>query len=103
AIWSGVTTIELAKGIEQAIRQNLTGLYHFVPSKGISKFDLLKLFTTSFERNDIKITPNDTVSLDKTLVNTRQDFKYNVPDYAVMINEMRASINTHKGLYPHYE
>ena len=39
-LWSGVTTIELAKGIKKAIEQNLNGIYHLVPAKNISKYDL---------------------------------------------------------------
>ena len=44
AYWTGVTTIELAKGIHEAIKQGLTGLYHFVNNSKISKFDLVNKF-----------------------------------------------------------
>ncbi|NDD84741.1 NAD-dependent epimerase/dehydratase family protein, partial [bacterium] len=37
SIWNGITTIELAKAIEEAIAQDVTGLYHLVPSGNISK------------------------------------------------------------------
>lgn len=103
AIWSGVTTIELAKGILAAIEQNLTGLYHFVPQTNISKYDLLCLFKKTFSRNDLTISPTSTISLDKTLVNTRKDFQYDVPDYVIMIEEMRDWIVAHKELYKHYK
>jgi len=33
AYWTGVTTIELAKGIEKFIEYNVTGIYHFVPTE----------------------------------------------------------------------
>lgn len=103
AMWNGITTIELARGIEAAIRQGLTGLYHLVPNENISKHDLLKLFKDVFECNDMSIKPDDRVSLDKTLVNTRRDFDFSVATYPEMITQMREWIAEHKSLYPHYE
>lgn len=103
AIWSGITTIELAKGIDAAIKQDLTGLYHLVPSTNISKYDLVKLFVKVFGRDDITVKPDDKLALDKTLINTRADFDYRVPDYNTMITEMKEWINSHKSLYEHYK
>lgn len=103
AIWNGITTIELAKGIEAAIQQNLTGLYHLVPTSNISKFELLKLFMEVFERRDITVNPTEGVVLDKTLINTRQDFNFQVGTYQSMLNEMKEWIIAHPALYKHYE
>lgn len=103
AIWSGVTTITLAHAIDAAINENLTGLYHLVPEQSISKYDLLRLFKDVFRRDDLIINPADTVSLDKTLVNTRTDFNFNVPEYTEMVQEMKTWINDHRALYGHYE
>lgn len=103
AIWSGITTIELAKGIEAALQQDLSGLYHLVPSTNISKFELLKLFKEVFDRQDITITSKEVEHIDKTLVNTRQDFNFEVLDYKPMIEEMKAWIVDHKSYYKHYE
>ena len=102
-IWSGITTIELAKGIIEAINQNLTGLYHLVPNTNISKFDLLNIIKHTFRRDDISIEPNDDIVIDKTLVNTRKDFNFVVNDYQKMIEEMLVWISQHKNLYPHYK
>ena len=44
AIWSGVTTIELAKVIKWSVDNNLKGLYHVTNNSSISKYDLLNLF-----------------------------------------------------------
>ena len=103
AMWSGITTLELARGIKAAIEQNLTGLYHLVPSTNISKFDLLKLFKEVFARNDIKIDPTNSVVSDKTLINTRKDFNFIVSDYPSMVAEMKDWIEKHQDLYPHYK
>lgn len=103
AIWSGVTTIELAKGVHAALKQNLTGLYHLVPKENISKYNLLQLFKKVFGRDDISISPTTSVQLDKTLINTRADFDFSVADYETMIAEMRQWILDHKELYKHYK
>lgn len=102
AIWNGITTIELARGINAALLQNITGLYHLVPDQNISKFNLVKLFAKTFNRDDIVINPDDKVSLDKTLVNNRTDFDFKLSDYPTMIQEMKDWIETHE-LYPHYK
>lgn len=103
SVWNGVTTIELAKGIDEAIKQNLTGLYHFSPKKNITKFNLLKLIGEVFGRTDIIVMPIEGVSHDKTLVNTRSDFNYSIPAYPQMVEEMHEWILQHKDLYKHYE
>lgn len=103
AIWNGVTTIELARAITEAIDQDLTGLYHLVPAASISKYDLLQLFKSTFQRADISIRAVDGVTLDKTLVNTRNDFNYQVNDYPAMIKTMKEWILAHPTLYRHYE
>lgn len=102
AIWSGITTIELARGIDAAIRQGLTGLYHLVPARNITKYDLLRLLASTFDRNDITVRPVTGVVRDMTLVNTRADFDFEVASYPMMLQEMRAWVLGHPTLYPHY-
>lgn len=96
--WTGVTTIELAKGIEEAIKQNLTGLYHLVPENKISKYELLKLFKEVFKRDDIIIEKEIEHIMDKSLINSRTDFNYEVPDYKSMIEEMKEWVSK-KNIY----
>ena len=43
AIWTGVTTLTLAKAMERALVEKLTGLYNLVNNESISKFDLCSL------------------------------------------------------------
>jgi dTDP-4-dehydrorhamnose reductase len=102
SIWNGVTTIELAKGVDATLKQGLTGLYHFVPDTNISKYDLLLLLKDVFARDDIKISATEGIAHDKTLINTRKDFDYAVPTYREMLEEMKEWIETHKSLYSHY-
>ncbi len=102
AVWNGITTIELAKAIKAAIEQDLIGLYQLVPDSNITKYDLLKLFKQEFDRDDITIKPRDEVSLDKTLINSRDDFNFKVPDYQTMVHEMYEWVQQHSNLYPQY-
>ena len=102
AIWTGVTTLTLAKAIELALYENLTGLYNLVNNKTISKYDLLGLFNKFMKNNKIEIIPSNKLSLDKSLVNKRTDFSFKVPSYETMIAEMTEWIYDHKELYPHY-
>lgn len=101
-IWNGVTTLTLAKAMEQALKENLTGLYHLANNKTISKYNLLKLFNIYMKENKIEILPNDKLLLDKSLVNTRTDFTFQVPSYEIMVAEMKEWIVNHKKLYTHY-
>lgn len=102
AIWTGVTTLTLAKAMEQALIENLTGLYNLVNNETISKYELLLLFNKYMKDNRIEIIPSDKFSIDKSLVNNRTDFSFIVPSYEAMIAEMKEWIYNHKELYPHY-
>ena len=98
-IWTGVTTIELAKQIEVAIKNNLTGLNHVVNNDFISKKDLLELFKKYFNKN-IEITNNDKVISEKTLIKTDASYNFDVPSYEKMVEEMRDWVIAHQELYP---
>lgn len=102
AIWNGVTTIELARAIDEAIRQDLAGLYHLTPEEPIDKYNLLLLFRDVFGKRDIEVEPYDGYAADKTLVNTRTDFKFEIRPYRQQVEDMRDWINGHKSIYGHY-
>lgn len=102
AIWTGVTTITLAKAMEKALEENVTGLYNLVNNEVISKYELLNLFNTHLKNNTVRILESDKVSLNKSLVNTRTDFSFEVPSYKDMVIEMKEWIENHKEYYQHY-
>lgn len=102
AIWTGVTTLTLAKAMERAIQENLTGLYNLVNNESINKCDLCELFNKYFRDDSIEIIPSGKLQLDKTLKCTRCDFSFVVPSYETQIREMRDWVYSHKELYPHY-
>lgn len=102
AIWTGVTTYTLAKAMEQALKENLYGLYNLVNNESISKYHLLQLFNKYFRNSKIDIYPNDKLQLDKSLRRKRNDFSFVVPSYEQQIAEMAEWCNKHKEYYPHY-
>lgn len=102
AMWTGLTTLQLAKAMEAAATQRATGLYNMVHKTNISKADLLKLFNKYFRNNEIEINEVDGLVADKTLVRTNFKFDYIIPDYETMVCEMAQWTMSHKELYPHY-
>lgn len=103
AIWTGQTTLQLAKMMEKAAIKKAHGLYHAVPKKSISKYDLLRLFNQYIRKEMIEIIPMDELIVDKSLVRTRYEgFEYEIPEYEVMIEELGEWMREHKELYPHY-
>lgn len=102
AIWTGVTTLTLAKAMKQAIKENLTGLYNLVNNESINKFELCELFNKYFRKGKVVINPSDKLQLDKSLRHRRTDFSFTVPSYEQQIKEMVDWVNTHKEYYPHY-
>lgn len=102
AIWTGVTTLTLAKAMEKAIEENLTGLYNLVNNISISKYDLLLLFNKYLKNDTVRINPDSKFHLDKSLRNSRTDFDFNVPTYEEMIIDMQQWIEKHPEFYPHY-
>ena len=97
-IWTGVTTIELAKIILISIEKNICGLNHVVNNDFISKYDLLKLFKKEFKK-EITIEKDDTIVSEKTLIRTKESYPFEVSSYATMIKNMKDWIINHKDLY----
>jgi dTDP-4-dehydrorhamnose reductase len=89
--WSGITTLELSKAIHAAIIKDLKGLYHLTNNVSISKYDLIRLITEVYKLN-IKITGTENPKSNKTLINTRTDFDYSVPNYREMLMELKEYI-----------
>lgn len=102
SIWTGITTITLAKAIEKAYEQNLIGLYNLVNNTPISKFSLVNIFNEVFKENKLIVNKVDGNVQNKSLVDTRKDFDFVVPTYEEMIKEMRDWIIDYKKYYSHY-
>jgi dTDP-4-dehydrorhamnose reductase len=102
AMWTGQTTLQLAKTMEIAAREKAHGLYNTVPDQSISKYDLLILFNHYLRGDSLKINPVEGVNADKSLKRTRFEFSYLIPDYETMVAELAEWIKKHKDMYPHY-
>ena len=90
AIWSGVTTLELAKYIYSYLQgSRLSGILHLTNNRPISKFDLLVIIKKVYQLNAISVVPYADYQSNKSFINTRVDVNYTVPDYQVMIEELK--------------
>lgn len=103
AIWTGQTTLQLAKTMENAAIQKVHGLYNMVPENSISKYDMLQLFNKYLRKDPIEVIPEENFKIDKSLVRTNYErFSYKIPDYEQQIEELGEWMRQHKELYPHY-
>lgn len=103
AMWTGQTTLQLAKTMEVAAAQKAHGLYNTVPDHSISKYNLLQLFNQYLRDGKITIHPIEGINADKSLKRTRYEFNYLIPDYETMIAELAEWTKKHKDMYPHYD
>ncbi len=103
AIWTGQTTLQLAKTMDYVMRHEITGLYNAVPEKPITKYELLKLFNHYLRNDSLEIQPVEGVRLDKSLIPTPLDDSFKIPPYDEMVREMADWIFSHRELYPHYD
>lgn len=102
AMWTGQTTLQLAKTMEVAAKEKAHGLFNTVPNHSISKCDLCGLFNKYLRDNSITINPVEGINADKSLKRTHFEFSYLIPDYEQMVSEMADWVFKHKDMYPHY-
>lgn len=102
AIWTGLTTLQLAMAMEQAASEKANGLYNLVYTEPITKYELLLLLNKYLRNNKIAITPYDGTCVNKSLKRTNFNFNYLIPDYDKMVYEMAGWVKKHGYLYPHY-
>lgn len=90
AIYSGLTTLELSRIIENIMvnHPGVTGIYN-ISSDPISKFDLLMLIKGKMHL-DVEIVPDETVRCNRSLDSTkfRKEFSYTPPTWEVMVDEL---------------
>lgn len=101
SIWSGVTTLELAKCIEHCIVNNIGGIHHLSSGTQISKYDLLSLLNNYLAKK-IDIKKTDGPVTNKVLLN-KNNCIYDInKTYKLLIEEMVNDIIGSKN-YPHYK
>jgi len=70
-MWNGITTLAFAKIVKGIILNNIytAQAIHLTPKNLVSKYELLSLFSSTFEREDIDIKPtNADLVIDRTLL-----------------------------------
>ncbi|PPZ90576.1 NAD(P)-dependent oxidoreductase [Cloacibacterium normanense] len=87
AFWGGVTTLELAKAIEKAIKYELNGVFQVTNGSKISKFDLLSLFN-QYKVNPTRIVPFENYTVDKSLKKSNK-FDFEVPNFDIQMKELQ--------------
>ncbi|MBA4365808.1 MAG: NAD(P)-dependent oxidoreductase [Coprothermobacter sp.] len=90
--WTGVTSLVLARAVEAAISSDLCGLYHLVSDTSISKYRLLKEMARAFGVHGIRIVRQQRPHSRRTLICTRTDFDFRVPDYRSMLEELARTV-----------
>ncbi|MBC6369202.1 SDR family oxidoreductase [Algoriphagus sp. AK58] len=98
AFWGGVTTLELARVIEQSILNNLSGLFHVTNGESISKYELLNLFNKVFQKGlNVKLVEGKQVN--KSLKTNFPEVFSTIPSYSEMIHEMKLFMDQNPNLY----
>ncbi len=87
--WNGVTTLELSSAIIRLVDLGVRGLAHYVSPAPVMKADLLEIFRRTYGREDVIIRLDDSVRIDRTLVNTRLDVPHAPSSYEDMVRDMR--------------
>jgi len=95
AIYSGLTTAELARVIRRLIEHHstLAGVWH-VASDHISKYELLAKLSERLKRRDLEIIPDDEFKCDRSLNGAafRNRVEYRAPSWDVMLDELASQI-----------
>jgi dTDP-4-dehydrorhamnose reductase len=103
AFWSGVTTLELSKSVDDCIANGITGIVNLTMTPKISKFDLLLECQKIWCHDRVKILPDDDYTCDKSMISRRNDLSIHLPpNYANMLIELRNFMIQHRERYRHY-
>ena len=83
AWWNGITTLELAKCIDQYMQNpKISGVYHLVNNNNkINKYDLLCKINEIFNLNKTIIETTGPKPVNKILLDQRREFNFDIPNY----------------------
>jgi dTDP-4-dehydrorhamnose reductase len=102
SLWGGVTTLELAKAIQQCILNDVSGLFQLTNGEKISKHDLIRIIIDQFNLK-IDLQKNSGIISDKSIKPShRAGFFYAVPTYSLMLEELYQFMSKHKDMYQMY-
>lgn len=87
--WNGVTTLMLAKIVDEYMTSKVSGLIHLAHPDPVSKYELLLLFKEIWDLKETVIVPSSTFVQDRTLAVTREDVHLVLPSYRDMLKELK--------------
>jgi len=89
--WNGITTLQLAKCINQYINNPcVAGVYHLVNNRiRITKYNLLVLINQTYNLNKSIALSTGPKAINKVLVDTRQEVDWAIADYPTQLEELR--------------
>lgn len=90
AWWNGMTTLQLAKCIDSWINDpGVTGVCHVVNNDvRTTKYDLLCEINTAMRLNKKIVPIQGPKSVNKILINTRNDYDWQIADYATQLRQL---------------
>ena len=101
AIYSGITTVELAKFVEEIISNfhDISGLWQ-VSGEKISKYQILSMLKEKLNRTDIEILRNEEYICDRSLSNTKilNATNYKFPSWDKMLDDLSIEIRKRRKL-----
>ncbi len=83
--WNGLTTLAFSKILDGIISHDgfEPGYFHVVPKDQVTKFELLQLFASAFDRSDLQIHPTTSMApIDRTLSTIRSGENTRFWEYA---------------------
>ena len=90
AHWNGITTLQLAKSINDYMMDpSFTGVYHLVSPESVNKFELLTLINDIYNLDKTIIRTFGPKPVNKILVDTRKLVKSVIPAYNVQLAELK--------------
>lgn len=91
AWWNGITTLQLAKCIEQYIQNpNISGIYNLVNNDvKINKYELLCKINNIFSLNKNVIKTTGPKTINKILIDTRKLVDFKIPNYDIQLEELK--------------
>jgi dTDP-4-dehydrorhamnose reductase len=90
--WNGITTLQLAKCINQFLASSITtsGVYHLVNNDNkINKYDLLCKINSVYNLNKTIVKTTGPTPINKILIDTRKEINFNILDYDTQLIELR--------------
>jgi dTDP-4-dehydrorhamnose reductase len=91
AWWNGITTLQLAKSINQYINEpKISGVYHLVNNDNkIDKYSLLCKINSIFSLGKTIIKTQGPKPVNKILIDTRKEIDFKIPNYDKQLQELK--------------